>query len=345
MELQPSKDSSARRAEDEGGARPGSLVLQRLGRGARPWAHHVLAPTCRARPSKLAIQKLCQGSCFPTWRPERRRRAEQARISVVATAYLLGVHRSGRWGVSVTGLLMQTTNLAGAAFRRPGNRPGTSVVKAAPRLPKEHTMTTRAAKRARVRAGLLLAPALAAVGCGTVQRPLMSAQDATAVAAAKRAVHTGQCPAQAPPGEVRAGDGGGKGLVPFVPDRLLLCGYAPAHRPGSKQPPPPVRAMVTDPAVIARLRTTLNGLGPFPSGRLNCPNASGGTVLEFFMGGDRIIELEESMTGCQEVVSGGHERWVGTSDLGTTVMGLLPADYCPSVWMDDCGFVHRKTAR
>lgn len=40
---------------------------------------------------ELAIPKLRSGSYFPHWLLERRRRAEQALISVVATAYLLGV--------------------------------------------------------------------------------------------------------------------------------------------------------------------------------------------------------------------------------------------------------------
>ncbi|WRZ87948.1 IS256 family transposase [Streptomyces sp. NBC_01007] len=40
---------------------------------------------------ELAIPKLRQGSYLPHWLLERRRRAEQALVSVVATAYLLGV--------------------------------------------------------------------------------------------------------------------------------------------------------------------------------------------------------------------------------------------------------------
>jgi transposase-like protein len=40
---------------------------------------------------ELAIPKLRAGSYFPDWLLERRRRAEQALVSVVATAYLLGV--------------------------------------------------------------------------------------------------------------------------------------------------------------------------------------------------------------------------------------------------------------
>jgi transposase-like protein len=45
----------------------------------------------RAGTIELAIPKLRSGSYFPHWLLERRRRAEQALISVVATAYLLGV--------------------------------------------------------------------------------------------------------------------------------------------------------------------------------------------------------------------------------------------------------------
>src|SRR6201981_2955736 len=45
----------------------------------------------RAGTIDLAIPKLRQGSYFPEWLLERRRRAEQALISVVATSYLLGV--------------------------------------------------------------------------------------------------------------------------------------------------------------------------------------------------------------------------------------------------------------
>jgi transposase-like protein len=45
----------------------------------------------RAGTIDLAIPKLRSGSYFPEWRLTRRRRAEQALISVVATSYLLGV--------------------------------------------------------------------------------------------------------------------------------------------------------------------------------------------------------------------------------------------------------------
>src|ERR1700751_3920618 len=45
----------------------------------------------RAGTIELAIPKLRQGSYFPDWLLTHRRRAEQALVSVVATAYLLGV--------------------------------------------------------------------------------------------------------------------------------------------------------------------------------------------------------------------------------------------------------------
>lgn len=45
----------------------------------------------RAGTVELAIPKLRSGSYFPHWLLERRRRAEQALISAVANAYLLGV--------------------------------------------------------------------------------------------------------------------------------------------------------------------------------------------------------------------------------------------------------------
>ncbi len=45
----------------------------------------------RAGTIGLAIPKLRQGSYFPDWLLERRRRAEAALVTVVATSYLLGV--------------------------------------------------------------------------------------------------------------------------------------------------------------------------------------------------------------------------------------------------------------
>ena len=45
----------------------------------------------RAGTLDVAIPKLRQGSYFPEWLLERRRRAEAALTAVVATCYLLGV--------------------------------------------------------------------------------------------------------------------------------------------------------------------------------------------------------------------------------------------------------------
>ncbi len=45
----------------------------------------------RAGTLAVAIPKLRSGSYFPDWLLERRRRAEQALVTVVATSYLLGV--------------------------------------------------------------------------------------------------------------------------------------------------------------------------------------------------------------------------------------------------------------
>ena len=56
----------------------------RNGYRTRPW-------DTRVGSIELAVPKLRTGSYFPEWLLERRRRAEQALMSVVATAYLLGV--------------------------------------------------------------------------------------------------------------------------------------------------------------------------------------------------------------------------------------------------------------
>jgi transposase-like protein len=68
----------------EYGERSGERVNRRNGYRARDW-------DTRAGTVELAIPKLRSGSYFPEWLLERRRRAEQALVSVVATSYLLGV--------------------------------------------------------------------------------------------------------------------------------------------------------------------------------------------------------------------------------------------------------------
>src|SRR6201996_1601085 len=59
-------------------------VNSRNGYRAREW-------DTRAGTVELAIPKLREGSYYPDWLLTRRRRAEQALVSVVATSYLLGV--------------------------------------------------------------------------------------------------------------------------------------------------------------------------------------------------------------------------------------------------------------
>jgi len=66
------------------GERSPERVNSRNGYRAREW-------DTRAGTVELAIPKLRQGSYFPDWLLQHRRRAEQALVSVVATSYLLGV--------------------------------------------------------------------------------------------------------------------------------------------------------------------------------------------------------------------------------------------------------------
>ena len=68
----------------EFGARSPDRTNRRNGYRPREW-------DTRAGTIELAIPKLREGSYFPDWLPERRRRAERALISVVATSHLLGV--------------------------------------------------------------------------------------------------------------------------------------------------------------------------------------------------------------------------------------------------------------
>src|SRR6478609_10302614 len=68
----------------EFGTRSPDRVNRRNGYRHRDW-------DTRAGSISLAIPKLRQGSYFPDWLLERRRRAEAALVTVVATSYLLGV--------------------------------------------------------------------------------------------------------------------------------------------------------------------------------------------------------------------------------------------------------------
>ena len=66
------------------GQRSEERTNSRSGYRARRW-------DTRAGSIELAIPKLRQGCYFPDWLLERRRRAEAALVTVVATSYLLGV--------------------------------------------------------------------------------------------------------------------------------------------------------------------------------------------------------------------------------------------------------------
>ena len=68
----------------EYGSRSPDRTNRRNGYRHRDW-------DTRAGTIELAIPKLREGSYFPDWLLERRKRAERALISVVATSYLLGV--------------------------------------------------------------------------------------------------------------------------------------------------------------------------------------------------------------------------------------------------------------
>ena len=68
----------------EFGSRSPDRTNRRNGYRHREW-------DTRAGTIELAIPKLREGSYFPDWLLERRKRAERALISVVATSYLLGV--------------------------------------------------------------------------------------------------------------------------------------------------------------------------------------------------------------------------------------------------------------
>jgi putative transposase len=66
------------------GTRSSERMNSRNGYRAREW-------DTRAGTIEVAIPKLRTGSYFPDWLLERRKRAERAMVSVVATSYLLGV--------------------------------------------------------------------------------------------------------------------------------------------------------------------------------------------------------------------------------------------------------------
>lgn len=146
-----------------------------------------------------------------------------------------------------------------------------------------------------------------------------------AVAAALDAVRSGHCPAELP--DKPASDVGTDSelLKPIVPDRMLLCGYVPEQTPIRTL----VRgqAVVTDAALLRRLRSGIDQLKTFPSGPISCPDDTGGNLLEIYTDGHHVLELIETLTGCTSVSDGAHLRWAGPSDVGQTLVALLPAQF------------------
>jgi hypothetical protein len=182
-------------------------------------------------------------------------------------------------------------------------------------------MTIGLRRAAVVAAGAALA--VLVTGCGD-QRAGTSPGTAPepAVSAALGSVVADHCPARQPARPASDVAGLERSLEPLKADRLLLCGYGGrtgTARPGALNG----HALVTDPAVVERLRTGLDGLGPVPKGTYNCPDDTGATVLAVFTDGVHEVQLTDRTTGCSTVTNGVLTRWVGGSAVNATVRGLL----------------------
>ena len=81
----------------------------------------------RAGTIELAIPKLREGSYFPDWLLERRRRAESALVSVVATCYLLGVSTRRMEKLVETLGITRLSKVAGQRDGQGPRRPGRGV--------------------------------------------------------------------------------------------------------------------------------------------------------------------------------------------------------------------------
>ncbi|WP_037605799.1 hypothetical protein [Streptacidiphilus rugosus] len=193
----------------------------------------------------------------------------------------------------------------------------------------------RAARRATATA---LAVAALLTGCG-LGGPQSQTTDRTAVAAALTAVRTGHCPAQPPDLQATDVTGTGDTLEPLVSDRLLLCGYGrPPGAPNGRVLL--ASAALTDRTTIEGFRVALDGLGKPPGGNWSCPGATGAGVLEIFTDGRREVELDQDLSGCQEVTNGVRDGWVGTSDLASRVLRLMPRSFCAAIWgPKECAFL------
>jgi hypothetical protein len=98
------------------GERSEDRTNRRNGYRAREW-------DTRAGTVELAIPKLRAGSFYPDWLLTHRRRAEQALVTVVATAYLLGVstRRVERLTKQLGGQV--SVAVAGLGYGQPPRRP------------------------------------------------------------------------------------------------------------------------------------------------------------------------------------------------------------------------------
>ncbi|MFC1418496.1 hypothetical protein [Streptacidiphilus cavernicola] len=188
-------------------------------------------------------------------------------------------------------------------------------------------------------AALALAPALVAgvAGCGGPRAgdpgpvALVSAPGSPSTPGAEPgtgATVPDRCPAGMPKTLVTNEPGADHSLVPQSADRLRLCAY----RPTDADPAPvrlAVQVLVTDPAVVERLRSALDRAEPPPSGTYNCPAVRGYAVLEVFSdtARTRMVEVDQQLDGCRPATNGRYEAWSGPAAPAEVVTSLLPAAY------------------
>jgi hypothetical protein len=166
-----------------------------------------------------------------------------------------------------------------------------------------------------------------------VQNETVSTASASAALAA---VQSSTCPATAPQALTSNVSGLATQLEPLAATRVLLCVY-PAPMAGtsdssdssssddsaSASAPAPTAATLTDAAAISSLQNGLNKLATPPTAPVNCPNDTGAVVLGIFTDGQQVTEVLMTTTGCPEASNGQKTGWVGGSDFGTILSGVL----------------------
>jgi hypothetical protein len=190
----------------------------------------------------------------------------------------------------------------------------------------------RTGQRAGTAVAALAAVATLGTACGDVHADgRAGAAPLPAASAALRSATADRCPARPAARPVSDAAGVRDRLEPLTAARVLLCGYgAPGGRSGAMAPAgavsagaPTGHALVTDPAVVATLRSRFNALGPVPRGRFSCPNADGSVVIAVFTDGVQEVQLRDEVSGCATVTNGSLTRWVGSSGVNDTVLALL----------------------